>query len=599
MKYSDLVIDWLKDLGYTHCFFVGGGNIMHLLDSVRSRMVCVPVVHEVAAGIAVEGFNDARNGHHGRAFAMVTAGPGLTNIVTAFGGAYLESRELLVLGGQVKTTDLSHGSVRQRGLQEVDGVSIVRPLSNLARRFDAPVTRSQFAECVEAGRSLRKGPVFLEFPLDVQAIPVEAGDLNDDNQSVAQSRMHVLQENARSHSASVADMIRHAERPVLLIGGGVDRHTALKYSEQLSRLRVPIMTTWNGADRADSRWPNYFGRTNTWGMRYSNVLIQQADLVVALGTRLGLQQTGFNWQEYVPIGKVVQVEIDEAELQKGHPRVDVPIQADANVLLANLVGNDLGEHVEWLDFCAKVRDLLPLKDPQNVTAPGYVDPFDFALQLSELSRDNDLVIPCSSGGAYTTMMMTFQQRLGQVFISDKASASMGYGLSLAIGTAVAHPERRTILTEGDGGFMQNLQELATVAVNKLNMKIFIYENDGYASIRATQRNYFGGAYLGCNVRTGLGAPDWLKLFDTYGIPVMQLDDRGMRTPEAREAMESTGPQAFIVPIDPEQTYFPRIASRVTSTGSMESSPLHLMSPELPADLGAEVMPYLQPARASN
>ena len=196
------------------------------------------------------------------------------------------------------------------------------------------------------------------------------------------------------------------------------------------------------------------------------------------------------------------------------------------------------------------------------------------------------------------MMQAFPQKTGQVVVTDKALASMGYGLSGAIGAALANPGRRTLLVEGDGGFSQNLQELATVAVNDLPLKVFIFANDGYASIRMTQRNYFGGAYLGCDSSTGLGHPEWEGLFRAFGIPVLSIGEDWQESAEFVELWNSPGPAAFIVPIDPEQTYFPKISSRVRADGGMESNPLHLMSPDLPDDVAAKVFTYLREADAS-
>jgi acetolactate synthase I/II/III large subunit len=589
VKYAELLADWLCELGYTHCFFVAGGNIMHLLDAVRTRMTCVPFVHEVAAGMAVEAFNEA-SPPSSRAFAMVTAGPGLTNIVTAISGAFLESRELLVVGGQVKRSDLASGGIRQRGIQEIDGVSIVRPITVAAVRLDDTVSRATIAGLVERGRTGRKGPVFIEIPLDVQGARVEAGDSLPDAPLV-KSSVPAADESALRVPV-VAEMLRRAERPVLLLGGGLSRSAASREHARLERAGVAVMTTWNGTDRVDSRAANYFGRPNTWGMRYSNVLIQQADLVIAVGSRLGYQQTGFNWEAFAPGAKVVQVDIDRAELEKGHPRVDVPICGDADEFLSGLLVEDTGNHDEWLDFCRSVKRELPLADPANATRPGYIDPFRFAMQLSQVCRADDIVLPGSSGGAFTTMMQAFGQQFGQTYISDKGLAAMGYGLSMAIGASLAFRDRRTILAEGDGGFVQNLQELATVQVNDLNLKIFIHSNEGYASIRMTQINYFGGEYLGCDVRTGLGFPNWPELFKAYSIPLIALSDRGLDTPGAAELMAAPGPAAFIVPVDPEQTYFPKIASRVTASGSMESNPLHLMSPDLEPAVADKVFRFL-------
>ncbi|HWT05703.1 MAG TPA: thiamine pyrophosphate-dependent enzyme, partial [Xanthomonadales bacterium] len=262
------------------------------------------------------------------------------------------------------------------------------------------------------------------------------------------------------------------------------------------------------------------------------------------------------------------------------------------------LAEDLGEHGEWLAFCREVRAALPLADPENRHDPRYVDPFAFNQSMSALMRPDDVVIPCSSGGAFTTAMQAFDQRWGQTIITNKGLAAMGYGLSGAIGAAFARPDRRVVLFEGDGGFSQNLQELATVSVNALRLKMFLVSNEGYASIRMTQRNYFGGAYVGCDVESGLGFPRWDRIFAAYDIPWLQLGPGGETTPEFRELFDAPGPAAFVVPTDPEQTYFPKITSRVTASGSMESAPLHLMTPELAGDLAARVMPYLR-AKVAN
>lgn len=598
MKYAELTVDWLVELGYTHCFFVAGGNSMHLLDAVRKRMTCVPVVHEVAAGIAVEYFNEAAG--ESRAFALVTAGPGLTNIVTALAGAHLESRELLVLGGQVKSSDLAGPSLRQRGIQEVDGTAIVAPVCVATERIERPIGRERFTQLVEAGRTGRHGPVFIEYCLDAQGAPVEREDLEGTTAEDA-GRPGVPQPLVPALSGAeaaerIAELMAGAERPLFLLGGGVSRAAVQRLLPQLRAAGVPLMTTWNGMDRLAADEPLNFGRPNTWGQRAANILLAQADVVVALGTRLGLQQTGFNWQEFAPAGKVAQVDIDPSELEKGHPHVELPLAADADQTLEALVDRKFATFDPWVSFCREVTAALPLDDPANETGPGYLSPFGFAADLGARCADGDLVIPCSSGGAFTTMMQGFPVKAGQTVITDKGLASMGYGLSGAIGAALAHRDRRTVLVEGDGGFAQNLQELATVKVNELNLKIFIFANNGYASIRMTQRNYFGGEYLGCDTQTGLGFPDWQALFTAFGIPVHDLaagwsqDD-----PRFRELFDGEGPAGFIVPIDPEQTYFPKISSRVAEGGGMESNPLHLMSPDLPTDVAERVLPYLDRA----
>jgi len=585
MKYSDQVGDWLVELGYTTCFFVAGGNIMHALDSFRTRFHMRPTVHEVCAGIAAEYFNEASRVD--KAFALVTAGPGVTNILTALAGAYLESRELLVIAGQVKTADLSRGKLRQRGIQEIDGVALAAPVTVSAIRMEAPGPRGQWEALIALTRTGRRGPVLVELPLDVQATPVERTASDD-----MRHRSAPLPTLSAQQIRLVVDDLRRAQRPVILVGGGVSRSNALALRPTLAKIGIPILTTWNGADRIPEDHPCFFGRPNTWGQRSSNLIVQQCDVLLALGTRLGLQQTGFNWPEFAPRARIIHVDIDPAELSKGHPRVDLALLGDADDALRRLGAEDLAEHDIWMQFCRHVRTVLPLVEPVNRTADGFLSPYVLMSELSEQCRDDDIVIPCSSGSAFTVAMQAFRLRENQLMITDKGLASMGYGLSGAIGAGLAHPGRRTLLFEGDGGFAQNLQEIGTAVVNRLNLKIFIFDDGGYASIRMTQKSYFKGSYLGCDTKTGLGMPSWRHIFAAYGVSCVDVSAGFSNDPAFREAFEAPGVVAFLVRIDPEQTYFPKITSRVTAQGGMVSEPLHRMSPPLDADVLADVGRYL-------
>lgn len=590
-KYADQVVDWLQDEGYGTCFFLAGGNIMHLLDAVRTRMHCIPVVHEVAAGIAAEYFNATRPEHSPKAFALVTAGPGVTNILTAMAGAYAESRELLVIAGQVKSIDLADETLRQRGIQEVNACALAAPVSKISVQLKQPVPKETFLHIVRTSHEARPGPVFIDFCLDAQAAPPVESDGSQGLPPEASS-LGVEEDGFRE---AVAHLER-SKRPVLLLGGGVSRSLARDVVPALRAESVPIATTWNALDRIDYDDPVFVGRPDTWGMRWANALIQQADLVIAVGARLSLQQTGFNWERFAPLATVVHVDVDRAELEKSHPRKDLCIHASADGFLRHLATTvrQRDEWVEWLTFAREIQMLLPLDDPENMTAKGFISPYQFASDLSDYMRSSDILIPCSSGGASTVLMQAFRQKLGQLVVNNKALASMGYGLSGAVGASSANPSRRVFLVEGDGGFAQNLQELGTVAIRRLNIKAFIFENRGYASIRMTQRNYFGGSYVGCDEATGVGLPDFLALGAAYGIPSVRLDtDQGFRDEELRTLLDSPGPAIIVVPLDPEQTYFPKISSRINAAGSMASDPLHQMTPYMPLTLTAVVLPYLE------
>jgi acetolactate synthase-1/2/3 large subunit len=587
VKYSDQLVQWLKGEGYSHCFFVAGGNIMHLLNSVRTEMTCIPFVNEVGAAIAVESFNATSSSKKEKAFLLVTAGPGLTNAVTGISGAWLESRELLVLGGQVKSSDLKNKDLRQRGIQEIDGVELVSSITKVAIRISTPIPREAFLSAVTEGSSGRKGPVFIEICLDAQANP-----------PVDES--HVKDVRAYTDSTPILDvktfeLIKQSKRPVLLLGGGVDFDFAQNNAEGFANLGIPLMTTWNGADRISSKNSLYFGRPNTWGQRAANILIQQADLVLAVGTRLGLQQTGFAWEEFVPNGKVVHVDIDNSELEKGHPKIEHGVNSDATEFLSALFASAHDFNLEilsWLEFCRDVTSTLPLNDPQNETRPEFIDPYLFGLALSYAADSDAVLVPSSSGSSFTVLMQTLQQSQSQRIISSKGLASMGYGLSTAIGSSLANPGKQVFLVEGDGGFAQNIQELGTASANNLPIKIFIWANNGYASIRMTQRNYFNGAWVGCDSETGLGLPDLEQLAKTYQIPYMRMTENLFDEEDLRTLLTNSGPAIIEVPIDPEQTFYPKIASSVQPDGSMKSNPLHLMSPELSECLAKKVFKYI-------
>ena len=454
-----------------------------------------------------------------------------------------------------------------------------------------PVAREAILDAVLDGRTPRQGPVFLEVCLDAQGAP----GLPEQN-PVAIPEVAALPQVPVVDVEQVAALVRESQRPAILVGGGLCRGAVRALGQRTAAAGIPIMTTWHGADRVPTEHPLYAGRPNTWGQRAANILIQQADLVVAIGSRLGLQQTGFAWEEFVPIGRVVQVDVDAAELAKGHPRVDLALRGDADGFLAALYASDLGDAGRWQawrEFVASVRAELPLNDPQNVTAPGYVKPYEFAMRLSEVAEPDAIVVPCSSGGSFTVAMQALQLRAEQKVIANKSLASMGYGLSGAIGAALANPHRQVFLSEGDGGFAQNLQELGTLSATGANVKVFVLNNNGYASIRMTQRNYFGGAWIGCDAQTGLGLPSWEILARAYRIPFAQLDaNSGLDAPSVRSLLEAHGPALIEVPIDPDQTYYPKISSAVQADGSMKSNPLHRMSPDLPADVERRVTVHL-------
>lgn len=565
---------------------------MHLIESARTRMKCIAVVNEVSAGIAAEYFNVTNRENNKRAIVIVTAGPGITNVVTAVAGAWLESRELLVIGGQARTEFLSRGTVRQMGHQEIDGVSILSSLTNKSVRVETPLKFDEISKLVNISKHGRKGPVFMEMCLDVTATEVNfelPSNIQSTNSKAKGNSFH-------KEIKKLSELINKSSRPMFLVGGGLDYNVFKESLPVLRKLGIPIATTWNTVDYLDYADELFAGRPNTYGMRWSNIAIQQSDLLISIGARLGLQQTGFAWDEFVSNGIIVQIDIDKYELNKANPGIDFKIIADAGEFLSEFVlGYEKNSEVNftpWLNFISEIKSSLPIVDPGNQLFDGYANPFKVVYELGTLLNSNDQVTCCSSGGSYTSMMQAFTQKTGQFLTNNKALASMGYGLAGAIGTSLAFPEKRTVLVEGDGGFSQNLSEIGTVINNKLNLKMFIFSNGGYASIRISQKAYFDGKYIGCDVTSGLQLPSWPEIFDAYGIPSVEISDLITNNDKALDLLNAPGPAAFIVKIHEDQPFLPKVTSTLNSDGSMKSNPIHLMNPPLDSALQSKLFKYI-------
>jgi acetolactate synthase-1/2/3 large subunit len=592
-KYSDLFAETLVGLGYSHCFFVAGGNIMHLIESLSRRMKMVPVVNEIATVIAAEYFNEVSRSEGEKALALVTAGPGITNAITGIAGAFAESREVLVVGGQVKSADLSRGVLRQRGIQEVDGIAITSPLCLRTLQIEKPIAQRELIDFLHQPTDSRKGPLFIEFCLDAQNHQV-GPDFRNGNPPGTIGISHPAK---AFEIREVVDLLETARRPVLLLGSGVALEYITPLLEITTEMGLPVLTSWNAADRVSCDRENYFGRPNNWGQRHSNLIIQQADVVIAAGTRLGYQQTGFNFEQFAPSAKIVQIDVDSAEITKGHPEIDVGIVADAADALSRIFETRPVSRLKitgWLDLCAEITRRVPVPDPENFGRPEYIEIFQFLHTLSNHFGPNDVIIPCSSGGGSTvTMQVVKQKGLPQRIVTNKGMASMGYGLPGAIGSCFARPGQTTWLVDGDGGFIQNSQELGVIGQFQLPLKIFLISNNGYASIRSTQRNYFEGHYVGCDPSTGLNLPDWEGLTRAYGVGYFRIDPLNPFSDAFLEVLKNPAPCLFEIPVDPEQTFYPKIQSRVSATKGMESNPLHEMTPLLDRELIKELTPHLE------
>lgn len=592
-KYSEVVADLLFDSGYSTVFFVAGGNIMHLIESFSHRFEMIPVMHEVNAVIATDYFNASKNSKGKKALALVTVGPGVTNTTTGIAGAFIDGREVLVIGGQVKSNDLKRQGQRQNGIQEADGVAILKSITKASVLLDEPMDLNSLSRLIELSSSGRPGPVYLEICLDTQGAPFNDAERADKNGFACIDE--ITQAESPSNFKEICEKINLSSRPLFLIGSGVSREVALSCINKFEEIGIPVATTWGGIDRIHANHELYAGRPNTFGQRWANIFLQQSDLLIVLGSSLGLQQTGFNTREFLPVGQLIHLDIDEEVLKSLSHARKKNICIDLNKVLPTLL-HEIAMSIEnrsawdeWKLFKNRLRLELPLVEEVTFKSES-INPFEFIYELSRKTTSDHAIVSCSSGGTYTSFMQTFQNQPNQIVMSSKGLGSMGMGPGGAIGTQIS-TKKKTLLFDGDGGFIQNSQELGVISARNIPVKIFVFSNDGYGSIRTTQKKYFAGNYVGCDAKTGLGFPNLELYAEAFGIKFHRLS-LSVNYADVEKIINDEHPWLVEVIIDPNQEYVPKINSRITPEGSMESNPLHQMWPEVSPDLSSVVFKYL-------
>ncbi len=582
MKLSDYVCDFLADRGVRHVFMLPGGGAMHLNDSVgrAGGLEYICCLHEQACSIAAEAYSRVTGG---LGVAMVTTGPGGTNALTGLAGAWLESTPCLFLSGQVKRADMKKDlGVRQLGPQELDIVTVVQSITKYAVTVTDPASiRYHLERAVSLATSGRKGPVWIDVPLDVQAAQIEPSELAG-YESPPESLDHGI---VQRSVAGVISMLNAAERPVLLVGNGVRLSGASEGLLKLvERLGIPVLATWMGADLLHDAHPLFFGKPGTMASRGANFTVQNADFLLCIGTRLDAAVTGFDQSRFARAARKVVVDIDPGELGKLRMHVDLPVNMDAGVFIAAILNgaDELAprERTPWLERCRAWKERYPVVLPEWRTPGAFVNSFVFSEALAQESSEGDLVVPGSSGAAIDTFWIAFRNKRGQRVFSTGGLGAMGFGIPAALGACVAGGRRRTITVDGDGGFQLNIQELATVAHLSLPIKYFVLNNQGYGSIRSMQRNHFKGHLVACDASSRLGLPDTLRVAQAYGLSTFRITSQEALSEQVRGVLNHPGPAVCEVIMDPDQVVGPRVSSVVRPDGSMVSRPLEDMWPFL-------------------
>jgi len=581
IKLSDYVINYIASLGIKHIFMLPGGGCMHLVDSVgrNKNIQFVGCLHEQAAVIAADAYAQYNNDI---GVALVTTGPGGTNTITGVAASWIDSTPLLVLSGQVKRKDLLAGKgVRQMGIQEVDIISLVKPVTKYAVTVLEPENiRYHLEKAIHLAKNGRPGPVWLDIPLDVQGAMVNEKELKPFNPSDETTQVppgKPVEEAIR--------LLNNSERPVILAGRGIRlAHAEKEFLETIEALRIPVLTTWRLMDIVSEDNELYFGRPGSISSRGANFVQQNADFILVIGARLDLPQVGHSYAHFARNAKKVIVDIDDAEIKKGETNPDVSIVSDARRFLVEFT-NKIDrvrpkDRTAWLSKCRGWKEKYPVILPEHLKSANFVNTYALIDMLSDVLTGNDVIVPGSSGSCAEITCQAFRIKKGQRLVNSPGLGSMGFGLPQSIGACLASGGKRTICIVGDGGLQHNIQELETLKRLNVPVKLFVLNNNGYAAIRNTHKRFFDGRLVCCDPSSGLTIPDTCKVAAAYGLKTVRISDQTHLRDELLDVLAMDGPVVCDVMVDPDLQMSPKLSSMAMPDGAMISKPLEDLWPFL-------------------
>lgn len=585
IKLSDYVTGFLADIGVKHYFLLPGGGCMHMTDSAgrNPHLKAISCLHEQACAFAAEGYAEYTNG---LGVAMVTTGPGGTNALTGVAAAWIESASCLILSGQAKRADLiGDRGVRSMGQQEVDIISMVRSITKYAVTIlDPNSIRYHLEKAVYLARHGRRGPVWLDIPLDVQSTIINENALVgfDSAELKPSTETSPVDEAAKR----TLELFNNAKRPVIMVGNGVRTSGgAAAFNQLIEALQVPVLMTWKAADLLPDSHPLYAGRPGSIGQRSANFVQQNSDVLLIIGARLDLPQTAFNHANFASRAKKIMVDIDPAEIRKMQMHIEIPVVADAaefiQALLKLTESNFHEDRSTWIEQCKSWKTEYPVVLPEHWNEPkDYVSTYALMDALSDETTSEDVLVPGSSGPCSDIFMQAFRVTEGQRVCNAPGLGAMGTGLPGAIGVCLASDRKRTICVNGDGGFQLNIQELETVHRLNLPIKFFVLDNGGYASIQSMQRSHFEGRLVGSDPSSGLTLPDVGRIAEAYGLPTARIADQTDLRGQLRAILQREGPVVCIVKTSPTEKTMPRVTSVLQKDGSLISNPMEDMWPFL-------------------
>lgn len=580
IKLSDYIAKRLKEkYGIQHVFMVSGGGAMHLNDSFGKYIPYICNHHEQACSIAAEGYARV---NQDLAVVNVTTGPGGLNCLNGVFGEWTDTVPVLYISGQVKQatmlTNYPNVPLRQLGDQEVDIISCVKPLTKYAVSLKkAEDIEYVLDKAIYLATHGRKGPVWIDIPIDLQAKMIDENALR----KYDPKEDELILPEINNEIDKLKELLRNSKKPLVIAGHGIRLSGALsEFESLLSKLEIPTVTTMNGFDTVKGDNPNFVARIGTVANRAGNFILQNADLVISIGSRNNIRQISYNWENFAKNAKFVCVDIDKAELDKPTLSPELKIHADAKCFIEKLLNEEnfiWNKNENWLNWCREIKAKYPPLNEAQRVEHNPIEPYCFIEKLIQELDENEVVV----GGNGSAFLLPFQVghvKKGQRYIWNSGNASMGYDLPAAIGACFANNKKRVICLAGDGSIMMNLQELQTIIHYNLPIKLFILNNGGYISIQQTQKNFFEGRMTACTENSGVSLPNFIELGKAFGFNTIKIQELNNLEAQIKNVLNSKGPALCEVMLSPNYIFAPKLSAKKLEDGTMVSPTLEDLYP---------------------
>lgn len=581
IKASDYLLKLLKGFGIETIFCVTGGAAANLMESVRaSDIKSVHQYNEQACAMAADAYARIKKKP---AVVLVTNGPGSTNTLTGVLGAFQDSIPMIVISGQVprrQTIANSGKPLRQFGVQEADIINMVKGITKFAVQVtDATRLKEFVVKAYLEATTGRMGPVWLDIPLDVQAEPVDG------------NCKHTYEQHPEVESVidfKFSEIVRElnvARRPVVVAGSGI--HLAdcePEFLKLVRKLEIPVVCTWSATDLFDYNDELYIGNFGILGERAANLAIQNADLLLVLGSRMSIPNIGYATELFSPGSKKIMVDIDRYEIEKNSLPIDLPVVCDLSEFVIGFTNYapqpNNNKYKKWSNTLNIWKKKFDLFAEEHRRIEGRVNSYDFIRQLSKHLSENDVIVT-DMGTSFTCTMQSLRNNGSNRLITSCACCSMGFGLPGAIGAYYANKGNRIICIAGDGGFQMNIQELQTVFHNRIPLKMFVLNSNGYLAISLMQDNLFGGKHFGSTPATGVSSPNFVRIAEAYGITACKMESvQALESGKLEDILRYEGPFLCEIMIPSDQLMIPRVQSKRDNEGRIVSGGIDIMYPYL-------------------